>query len=294
MNMASSQAKKSDKFIQQSKQDFIHDEAGMSKAPDDLSTPQAPDPTPIHLLRLPMEVRRQIYLYIIPRKLIVDVNEVSLAIARAKNPPPPPPPRRYVRGCQINYPNLPDPVVDITKSDDDSKKTNPTFKYSILLVCRPISNDVLTVLYGENTFVFSLYEPTGEKLAEQLLVGVNRKRISHAVVTIDHERGPTGERFDDEFWSMLLPGLVSLQIVVNHVAQRRGRSEAEVEMEMDRWLNWLLVVFRRFAGYLSRETKIRVEVLIGNGRLEIEDLLWQYLPEGQRMSKELNLKECLR
>lgn len=230
------------------------------------------------IMRLPLEIRRQIYYYLIPQHLNVDLHDWrrkrSLLVMQNENDRIAMMERQH-REANFWTPWLQRPLSYGTcPITTDIANSRSNCQNSALLLCRQISSDILDALYGDNIFIFRLHDTTG--MPNVNAMKRNAARIRRAEVTISHAGGPKGQRFDEELWSLLLPGLLSLKIIVNQPEPRTNRSKVELQMEMDRWLNWILAVFRQFASYLSCKTLIEIEA--EDGRLEITDLLKEYLP----------------
>lgn len=231
------------------------------------------------LLRLPFEIRLQIYHHCIPRKRLVDVSNPYFSPER-----PSVDSTSTVEDGDSEY----DAVYsqDCTELDDqrlgsidywDSYKN----KNSIFLLSRQISGEALDVLYGENVFKLHLHGE-GEYYLKKNFVEANRQRMRYLLLTA----GPRGVSYtpgripDDSLWRSILPQLKLLRIVAEQPRKAGGYYNAPtLEQDMECWVNWIRPFLRCFGRHLLGQTVVEVD---DDGQVETEALLKECLPGGYR------------
>ena len=189
---------------------------------------QAPLPPRESLLRLPFEIRLQIYHYCIPRKRVIEVSNPCFCIRWPYE--------------EVDYtldledaPDFEDDTLDLEDalgSEDDAVNLEADAVYSggctmdlerdywkrnnnsIFLLSKQICEEALDVLYGENIFKLYLHRE-GEHFLKKNFTEANRQRMRYLLL-IAKPRGISygpGRMPDNALWSSILPTLEGLRIV---------------------------------------------------------------------------------
>jgi hypothetical protein len=233
---------------------------------------RAPLERPAGLLRLPFELRLQIYHYCIPQKRVIDVHSPCFPIEWPYEQSDHTLDRR-------NSPNFSDdglenPVGDIILDLEDGWWDH---KNSIFLLSKQISGEALDVLYGDNIFKLHLHG-RGEYFLEKNFAEGNRKRMRYLLL-IAQPRGVsyTPERVpDDKLWCSILPQLKVLRIVAEQPLEAGSYYNAPtLQQGMDRWVNWIRPFLKCFGQHLLRQTIVEVDY---DNRVETEAIVKESLP----------------
>jgi hypothetical protein len=212
--------------------------------------PKAPAPT--GLLRLPIEIRLQIYYHCIPRKRIIEVVHP-----------------RFV-------PQYPFDSEDGSDYWDLNRNRNSIFRLS-----KQISEEALDVLYGDNIFKLYLHGE-GEHQLMRNFSHRNRQRMRYLLL-IAQPRSflyTPENRVEEALWRSILPHLKGLRIVAEQPVEEGTYYGAPThKQEMDCWINWFSRYMQCFGQYLVKETKIEVDT---NDQAETEELVKKCLLYGYR------------
>ncbi|RDL37345.1 uncharacterized protein BP5553_04778 [Venustampulla echinocandica] len=258
-----------------------------------------PNATATGLLRLPFEIRLQIYQHCIPQKRVISVSS----------------PQFYIKWpCErsnhtVDLENTRISSDDGSNSEDDTlssegdvvnledctldfacrywnrnKNTN-----TIFLLSKQISEEALDVLYGYN--IFKLYlQGEGEYYVKKNFAEANRQRMRHLILIA----GPSGSSCtpgkipDDALWCSLLPQLTALRIVAEQPLEVRYSYIAPTlhyyiapmpQQYVDCWIDWLRPFLQCFGQHLAIQTIVEIDV---DGRPEIAALVKECLPPGYR------------
>lgn len=270
-----------------------------------LNAPPPPLVSPRGLLRLPFEIRLQIYHYCIPQKYVIEVSN----------------PRFYIRwpfekkDHTIDLENALDFKDDTLDSEDDAVGLQGTLEggseddiknmdadvvysagytldmegeywncsnnNSIFLISKQISNEALDVLYGANIFKLRLHRQGESDLKKNFAEG-NRHRMRYLLLSAQ----PMGVSYqlgrlpDYSLWSSLLPTLKGLRIVAEQPVEALSYFQApSLEEEIDHWAEWIKPFLQCFGRYLAREVIVQVDI---NGQAETGELFEECLPHSYR------------
>ena len=256
--------------------------------------PPPPSP-PTGLLRLPFELRLQIYNYCIPRKYVIDV---SMLRFHTGGP--------YDGADRIlnfnDAPNFEDDSLDLEDTSDsdgdvrylegdevDLEDDNPDLKVdcwnreknnSIFLLSKQISQEALDVLYGDNIFKLQLHGE-GELCLKKVFAEGNWQRIRYLLLIAE----PMGVSYepgrmpDVSLWSSILPTLKGLRIVAEQPAEASSCHDSVTMIDMHYWVEWFKPFLQCFGQYLTSETIVQIDV---DGRAETRELVKECLPHGYR------------
>ncbi|KFX96662.1 hypothetical protein O988_05224 [Pseudogymnoascus sp. VKM F-3808] len=242
---------------------------------------------PTGLLRLPFEIRLQIYGYCIPQKRVIEVIqpyfdtsfedctlEFEDNVHIVANPDMEfDPDSEYGASLQDRALDPEDYAADY-RGDYWNHKKN---KSSVFLISKQISKEALDVLYGENMFMIHLHEK-GEILLKNFSEA-NRQRMRYLLVTAE-PRGVSytpGRMPDNALWCSVLPQLKMLRIVAEQPLHYYNAPT--LEQDIDCWLNWIRPFLQCFRRHLSKHTTVQID---GDGRLETMALIKECLPGGYR------------
>jgi hypothetical protein len=282
-----------------------------------LKAPPPPPLSPTGLLRLPFEIRLQIYHYCIPRKYVIEVGNpcfyirwpfkendhtVDLALGLEDD----------TLDLEDDTLELEDDTLDLEddtldlegtleledEDEDDMENLEANAPYSggytldiegdywnrsnnnsIFLVSKQISNEALDILYGENIFKLRL-NGEGEYFLKKNFAEGNRQRIRYLLLTAQ----PIGVSYepgrmpDNALWSSILLTLKGLRIVAEQPVEALLYYGApSLEQDIDHWVKWIKPFLQCFGQYLLRETIVQVDI---NGRAETRELVEECLPHG--------------
>jgi len=258
------------------------------------------------LLRLPFEIRLQIYHYCIPRKRVIeatnpgfntyyyssnrilDFGDVQDRADLGST---------YLEDDDVYDTELGDDVVydygpenhvvyDPTQKFEDyilsSDFWNPNKnKNSIFLLSKQISEETLDILYGDNVFKLSLHGE-GEYYLKKNFTDRNRQRMRFLVLLAE----PRGVSYtpemvvDDALWRSILPHLKGLRLLLEQPVEARDYYNAPtLEQHMDRWVNWIRPFLQCFGQHLSIRTNVQID---NDGRIETGAIMKECLPHGYR------------
>ncbi|OBT39738.1 hypothetical protein VE00_09850 [Pseudogymnoascus sp. WSF 3629] len=279
------------------------------------------------LLRLPLELRNQIYYYLIPTKRIIEVpnprftymisNKGTIGADISDSDE-----SRVEQGAQIlSRTEIPDGNLSICEMEDKDTEfglledthikdvvdfggcTNSAYeivwddvttswstdrkKNSIFLVCKQISNEALDIMYGENAF--KLYLHTDGGLCLQKITEANRRRMRFLLLTAEH-RSWIGEISpDNTMWSSIIPTLNILRLVAEQPVQKTYWNAPPLEKEMGSWFMFIRAFLNCFHQHLSEGRVLEVDF---NGKSETgevvkECMLGRYREVRCRLSGDL-------
>ncbi|KAF2788939.1 hypothetical protein K505DRAFT_314013 [Melanomma pulvis-pyrius CBS 109.77] len=208
---------------------------------------QNPDPMKqTGLLSLSLELRQQIYQYVLPEPGIRDTNSLNW------------------RGAQ-------DWKFTLVGED----------KSTILRVSKQISSEALNVLYGANTFKVALHgDPNAQlsKIAPQNRKRVRRFQLILRPVDITYGKNPT--RLDSQIWDPMLANLLELCIAAQEPPQAQGWYISQTfKQDMLRWRWWVAAVFLYLDFRVPEHLVFQMDV--GNQEEAIK-LVHRYITHGIR------------
>ncbi|KAH6677579.1 hypothetical protein B0J14DRAFT_346449 [Halenospora varia] len=217
-----------------------------------LHHPKPPTKTkPTTFLHLPLEIRLQIYTYIIPTAHIFGVRDLA----------------------QSSW-----PLKHFPLSADGAPWTN------VLLASKQISDEALDFFYAENIFKVRL-SGEGEISIKNNFDSRNRARMRKLLMLA----APGGAAFikgrepDVRLWEEILPGVRWVRIVACQPTEGVDSFEApSLEEEMEKWIKWLRGYLECFGRLLGRDTVVQVDC---NGMKETEILAWECFPRGFQVVK---------
>ncbi|PKK45219.1 hypothetical protein CI102_9344, partial [Trichoderma harzianum] len=248
-------------------------------------------------LAVPLEIRRQIYRYCIPQKLRFDVSS------------------------DMRYQNRPDPLHEIhdyhlhdlesggislmdseddeegehelsTDTDDEEIIYNPFVEGGrqsalpgLLLCCRQITEEVMDMLYGGNTFQVNIHGD-GEYTLAHLFNSKTREKIRKMVLIL-RPMGVSYHRdfhMDPNIWDGILGNLSILGVIAEQPESLSLREwpKAEAENALEEWTAWITPIFEYLGRALHRETKIVVDA---NEEKETVQVLEKAIPGRSRFQR---------
>ena len=260
------------------------------------------------LLRLPLELRQQIYANVFGSPRLFDLRHIKFGISPWSTHTA----FRHMPGRRNKKPK------EVLESDSPKsydyeengyvespyKSFSVHIKYKwrtgILEVSKVISDEALDVLYGQNIFVVSLHAGNHHDL---LKFGVaNLRRIRYLRI----EARPMGAFygkpmvFDSQLWLPLLEGLQQLWIVALQPLAAGGTRGAPTLGEyLCQWTNWLDPIIEYFSIHLPKttviglddgrraETRVIMNKHFHPGYLEVRTVTGDYHFERGMYSKEL-------
>jgi len=283
----------------------------LKKLSPPLEAPPLPRVPPPGLLRLPFEIRLQIYRYCIPRKHVVEVSSPRFYIGWPYVGVDHTLGSEDILSSKEDTLDLEDDAVEVEDynlgfgdtlsseedalglEDDavnledynldlDGDYWNPNKnRSSIFRLSKQISEEALDILYGENIFKLCLHGE-GEVYLKKNFTAANRQRMRYLLVTAE-PRGVSYEPRkvpDNSLWSSILPTLKGLRVIAEQPVQASSYYGAPtLEQEMERWVKWTRPFLQCFGQHLSRETIVQVDI---DGRAETRDLVKEYLSHGYR------------
>lgn len=209
---------------------------------------------PTGLLGVPLEIRLEIYRYLLTRRELIESQ----------------PPIFY----DDQWPNKDFPL---------NTKRHPV----VLLVSRQLSEEALNVLYGENVFEFSLSRSSQTILSQ--FAPANRQRIRRLQLSAYHSIPYYVSLLDLnrrillpllESLAPILASLTRLYIVAQQPLEARTFDNApKLEREMHKWLTQLKRVLECVNQYVSSRATIEVD---DNDMEETSELVKKCLPNGYR------------
>lgn len=254
-------------------------------------------PAPTGLLRLPFEIRLQIYYHCIPRKRVIDVAHphfIPQWPLDLEHRPQNPDHLEYVQDSEDDVERIQDSEDDVEHIQDSEENVEDNHhlthdfiaswdliknQNSIFLLSKQISEEALDVLYGDNVFKLYLHGE-GESYLKMNFSHQNRQRMKYLLL-IAQPRGVSytpKNRVDDVLWRCMLPHLKGLRIVAEQPVEGGSYYGAPThKQEMDCWINWFPPYMQCFGQYLVRETKIGVDA---DDHAETEELVKKCLPYG--------------
>jgi hypothetical protein len=227
-------------------------------------------------LRLPFELRLQVYYYLIPTQQVIDVRFPGF--------------RREGFFASIAH-----PLSETRRSFDVDRISQDRLNYfmfgykhcnTIFLLSKQISDETLDVLYGENTFKICLSD-CGEAYLVKHFAESNRGRMRFLLVTAH----PFGSSYtlgppDNAIWPSIFPALKSLRIVAQQPTLGQGDPAPGVLAPgvspvqlMNEWIEW----FTPFLRCCRLDVVVEVDV---NGRADTLRLFAQYLQSYREVRSE--------
>lgn len=240
--------------------------------------------TPAGLLRLPFEIRLQIYYYCIPRKRVIEVSWPRFYIGWPFEE------LGHTLNLEDDTPGFEEDALDLEDDAVNLKDYNLDFggdywnrhmnRNSIFLLSRQISEEALDILYGDNIFKLYLHGE-GEYYLKKNFTEANGQRMRYLLliaqpmdVSYEPEKMP-----DNALWSSILQKLRKLRIVAKQPIQASYYDAPTLEQEMDCWVKWIKPFLQCFGQHLSSETIVQVD---GDGQAEISELVKECLPDSYR------------
>ncbi|KAH6678669.1 hypothetical protein B0J14DRAFT_583236 [Halenospora varia] len=236
--------------------------------------PSVPSHVPLTgLLRLPYEIRLQIYHYCIPRKRTIEVWCPQFYVPYEERVDQDSEPQTFkygvgskdgfaATGVEVGFSYIEGGAVGLTHYDEDDRYYSDHFKRnnSIFLLSKQISNEALDVLYGDNIFKLSL-NWDAEGYLKKKFTEANRRRMRHMLITalssgcIYNPGNP-----DEELWSIFLPALKELRIIAETPLQAREDYYAlTLEEQMNDWIDFITPYLQCFGQHLSSKTTVEVD-----------------------------------
>lgn len=211
---------------------------------------EAPRIPSVGLLALSLEIRLQIYSYLIPQKHLVEVGN---------------------------------PAIRYEYKDWDAMLWKN--KTSIFRTSKQISEEALDVLYGSNEFKLYL-NGGGEAYFKWKISQANRARIR----TLDVVAQAEGRSFtlrqvpDHALWASILPRLKTLRIVAAQPGAASSFGEPEqrdnaLKRDTKVWMQWLPRYMQCFGRHISTDTVVEVD---SNEMPATERIVRASFPNGYR------------
>lgn len=203
---------------------------------------------PVGFLDMPLELRRQVYIYCL------------------------------VRSAPITLDFLP------TSKYHYSERAVKDEAKSLLLVSRKIGHEAGDVLYSENVFEVHLYGDDGSRLKSNFSKA-NIQKIRKLQVVMQPEGFFYGRILDSGLWSPILAGLSRFAIVAQQPLQAQTYfSEHSFKRDMKNWIGWVRPMLEYMIPQLSGSCVIEVD---DDDREETSDLIRKCIPNGYRKVKTL-------
>jgi hypothetical protein len=209
---------------------------------------------PPSFLSLPLELRFQIYHYLIPRRSVIDVSDPYL------------------------YPPW--------SSEEDSIALSHYWhlgprRHALLSVSKQVSDECQAILYSENIFKLHL-NGDGQYYLQKKITDKNRRRIRFLLLVAQ----PMGVSFnaghvpDASLWASIFENLSVLRIVVKQPTDAAGYHDGpRLEQDIREWILWIHPFLECFGRHLRRGTIVEVD---DNGLIETRSLVEEYLPSSYR------------
>lgn len=240
--------------------------------------------TTTNLLSLSLEIRLEIYSYLIPRRQILEAHHPGFNIRKPTGG------QLYSHSFKVfekdtdfhhQTASWRDPRDDPAWDPAHPRNPNARKKYtnatSIFRVCKQISNEALNVLYGDNIFVIRLNN-CGEHNLKKNYPRRYRNRMRWLIVIAQHRSVlyGWGSSPDVALWSEMLPHVRGLRIVTKRPVRlgytRLGKSDEEKIAE---WVKWLRPFMQCFKEYLPECSTVIVDDV---GKVEEGEIVQQYFP----------------
>ncbi|KAI0845415.1 hypothetical protein F5Y00DRAFT_246510 [Daldinia vernicosa] len=198
-------------------------------------------------LRLPLEIREEIYLQLLLFRDDVGVQSLTPKLDR------------WIKSMWD------DPGSAFC--DDDENDTVLRGRTSILCVSKQVSEEALDVLYQRNTFVTHTHADSHDKFLKFGTANILRIR-SLRLVTHPHELGYMEPvKFDPKIWCPLLKDLTHLSLVLKQPWKAREHYDSSgskefrnyVEEDLRKWLVWLEPILQYFATNISDRTTVSID-----------------------------------
>lgn len=245
-------------------------------------------------LAVPLEIRRQIYRFCIPQKLRFDVSSDMRYQNRSDW-------LDEINDCHLH--DLESGGISLIDSEDDEEGEhelstdtdveeiiyNPfvdggrrSALPGLLLCCRQITEEVMDMLYGGNTFQVNIHGD-GQCTLAHLFNSKTREKIRKMVLIL-RPRGVSYHRnfhMDPNIWDGIL-GNLSILGVIAEQPESLSLGEwpkAEPEDALEEWTAWITPIFEYLDRALHRETKIVVDA---NDEKETVQVLEKAIPGRSR------------
>lgn len=193
------------------------------------------DPQPSGVMRLPLEIRQQIY-----RHLLVESKPIRAVFF----------PKRWLF---------------------DDFWRHATRDTAIFLVSRQTSAEALDIFYGENVFLVTLHggeENVFHRLSERCMHRIRRLQL--VTRQLPHPYGKKSAlKLDDETWPLILANLRELRLVLDDSWTDYYRRDGRFEKMIDEWARWLKPVFE----YIDKHVREGLVIQINdNGEVGTSEL----------------------
>lgn len=269
------------------------------------------------LLRLPLELRQQIYGIIFGPGRLVDLRIVRVGlrawsksmIHRTKSEKQPESDAwsstmndrierlRLYESYKLENDDDIDSDSEEKQSESDMKdayRVNEDFRFEwrtgILEVSRAISNEALDILYGQNTFVVDIHARGYRKFHE---FGVANLRRIHHLRVVARPMGVsygTPLVFDPQLWLPLLEGLQQFCIVAEQPSAARGYYNApSLEQKLCEWTTWLDPILEYFSVNLPKTTVVSLDA---DGRAETTAMMDKHFDSGYQKVTTVTGDSC--
>ncbi|KAI8960302.1 hypothetical protein F5Y11DRAFT_330460 [Daldinia sp. FL1419] len=228
-------------------------------------------------LRLPLEIREEIYLQLLLFGDDVDVQSLTLD---------------FDRWIKSMWDDGPESVFC-----GSGNATAPLRRTSILRVSRQVSEEALNVLYQRNIFVIHTHADSHDKFLQFGTANIRRIR-SLRLVAHPQELGYMEPfQFDPRIWGPLLTDLAHLSLVLQQPWKSRRHCDStdrdetfqnRLEEDLRKWLVWLEPILQFFAGNISEKTTVSID---DNELAETSEIVHKCFRSGyQRVQTEIGDK----
>ncbi|KAI9170661.1 hypothetical protein HJFPF1_00131 [Paramyrothecium foliicola] len=206
--------------------------------------------------RLPIELRDQIYTY------ILSPGEIDMQAVHLRKMASP-----WIRLLWDLESGTQNP-----RGSSEKKVAKPNT--GILRVCRQISDEALDILYRRNHFIVALHGVTEYQLFK--LGPTNLRRIHSLQLIIQFQGGfPMDLNFDPTLWIPLLSDLNRLSLVLQQpLTARKHIGAPSLEADMRQWTSWLDPLLEYLAAHISKSIVIEIDC---DERLDTTELLQKHL-----------------
>lgn len=248
-------------------------------------------PTQFFFLRLPFEIRLQIYGFVIPQNRPIDVSSPRFGLHELKRKDNQDLNTSLETGEDISGRRCTTTIKcepHYCPQDWTSQNYKTHLSNSIFLLSKQISTEALDVLYGGNIFKLCLdgYDEMSlmENFADTNWRRIKKMLISVKPFTYENMRGD----IDEGFWAFMLPRLNSLRIVVD--SPTRTNYMAWIDSRQGNEQNkWLVPHLECLGRHLSRRTVVEVD---DDDCVQMQQLIKRYLP-GEHHKVECGMVENL-
>ncbi|KAL3420248.1 hypothetical protein PVAG01_08747 [Phlyctema vagabunda] len=255
------------------------------------------------LLRLPLELRYEIYRYLIPTKRLIKGSnpyfKYELSYKLKEDVPDSDESRREQDKQTLSEAGIPgNDLPKCEKEGDDPEShlledvhmkgvvdfggcTARPYKLglkewgartnmnSIFLVCKQISDEALDVLYGENAFTHFIHVNGGRHL-ERNFPEANRRRMRMLLLVAQYRRRVHCNTPDNPMWSSIIPNLRILRLVADQPKQETSWCFGLHKMKMEGWRTFMRAFLNCFRQHLPEGRLLEVDF---NGDSETGELV---------------------